>query len=39
MASSRRGRKVSSYLVRAKLYPLERGVGSFKYGDRVNKFV
>ena len=30
MVSFRSARKVSSYLVRAKLYPLERTVGSFK---------
>ena len=30
MVSFRSGRKVSSYLVRAKVYPLERKVGSFK---------
>ena len=35
MAASRRARKLSSYLVRAKLYPLERTVGSCKcYGKR-----
>ena len=31
MVSFRSARKLSSYLVRAKLYPLERKVGSFKY--------
>ena len=30
MISFRSARKVSSYLVRAKVYPLERTVGSFK---------
>ena len=30
MVSFRRARKLSSYLVRAKLYPLERRVGSYK---------
>ena len=30
MVSFRSARKVSSYLVRAKVYPLERTVGSFK---------
>ena len=30
MVSFRSARKVSSYLVRAKVYPLERIVGSFK---------
>ena len=30
MVSFRGARKLSSYLVRAKLYPLERSVGSFK---------
>ena len=30
MVSFRSARKLSSYLVRAKLYPLERKVGSFK---------
>ena len=34
MASSCSARKISSYLVRAKLYPLERRVGSFKCGGR-----
>ena len=34
MASFRSARKISSYLVRAKLYPLERRVGSFKRGGR-----
>ena len=34
MASFRSARKISSYLVRAKLYPLERRVGSFKCGGR-----
>ena len=33
MTSFRNARKISSYLVRAKLYPLERHVGSFKSGD------
>ena len=31
MVSFRGARKVSSYLVRAKVYPSERTVGSFKY--------
>ena len=30
MISFRSARKLSSYLVRAKLYPIERTVGSFK---------
>ena len=30
MVSVRSARKLSSYLVRAQLYPLERKVGSFK---------
>ena len=34
MASFRNARKISSYLVRAKLYPLERHVGSFIWGCR-----
>ena len=34
MASFRSARKISSYLVRAKLYPLERRVGFFKCGSR-----
>ena len=34
MASFRSARKISSYLVRAKLYPLERRFGSFKCGGR-----
>ena len=34
MASFRSARKISSYFVRAKLYPLERRVGSFKCGGR-----
>ena len=34
MASFRSARKISSYLVRTKLYPLERRVGSFKFGAR-----
>ena len=34
MVSFRGARKLSSYLVRAKLYPLERSVGSFKCGKR-----
>ena len=33
-ASFRSARKISSYLVRAKLYPLERSAGSFKCGGR-----
>ena len=31
MVSFRSARKLNSYLVRAKLYPLERTVGSYKY--------
>ena len=34
MASFRSARKISSYLVRGKLYPLERRVGSFKCEGR-----
>ena len=34
MASFCSARKISSYLVQAKLYPLERHVGSFKCGGR-----
>ena len=34
MASFRSARKISSYLVRAKLYPLERRIGSSKCGGR-----
>ena len=34
MVSFRGARKLSSCLVRAKLYPLERSVGSFKCGKR-----
>ena len=34
MASFRSAPKISSYLVQAKLYPLERHVGSFKCGGR-----
>ena len=34
MASFRSARKISSYLVQANLYPLERRVGSFKCGGR-----
>ena len=34
MGSFRSTRKMSSYLVRAKLYPLERRVYSFKFGGR-----
>ena len=33
MVSYRGARKLSSYLVRAKLYPLERKRGSYKYGN------
>ena len=33
MVSYRTARKLSSYLVRAKLYPLERKRGSYKCGD------
>ena len=32
IVSYRCAKKISSYLVRAKLYPLERKVGSEKYG-------
>ena len=39
MTTSRSARKLGSYLIRAKLYPLERTVGSYKcYGNDV-KFV
>ena len=34
MVSFRSSRKISSYLVRAKLYPIERTVGSFKCGSK-----
>ena len=34
MVSFRSSRKISSYLVRAKLYPIERTVGSFRYGSK-----
>ena len=34
MISFRSARKLSSYLVRAKLYPTERTVGSFKCGGK-----
>ena len=34
MVSFRSSRKISSYLVRAKLYPLERTVDSFKCGNK-----
>ena len=34
MASFRSARKISSYLVPAKSYPLERRAGSFMYGAR-----
>ena len=34
MASFRSARKISIYLVRGKLYPLERRVGFFKCGGR-----
>ena len=34
MASLRGARKISSYLVRAKLYRLEKRVGSFRCGGR-----
>ena len=37
MASFRSAKKISSYLARAKLYPLERRVGSFKRGGRRGK--
>ena len=35
MISSRSSRKISSYVVRAKLYPLERTVGSSKCGKKI----
>ena len=38
MASFRIARKISSYLVRTKLYPLEKRVGSFKCGGRRCQF-
>ena len=31
MISFRKSRKISSYLVRANLYPVERSIGSFNY--------
>ena len=34
MVSYRSSRKISSYLVRAKLYPIERTVGSFRCGSK-----
>ena len=34
MISFRSSRKISSYIVRAKLYPLERTVGSSKFGKK-----
>ena len=34
MASFRSSKKINCYLVRAKLYPLKRRVGSFKCGGR-----
>ena len=34
MASFYSAKKISSYLLRAKMYPLKRRVGSFKYGGR-----
>ena len=34
MVSFRSSRKISSYLVRAKLYPIERTVGSLRYGSK-----
>ena len=39
MTSFRRARNISSYLVRAKLYPLERRVNSFKCGGRRCRFL
>ena len=39
MISFRSSRKISSYIVRAKLYPLERTVGSSKCGRNVVKCV
>ena len=35
MLSFRSSRKISSYLVRAKLYCIERTVGSFKFGSKL----
>ena len=34
MVSFRSPRKINSYLVRAKLYPLDRLVGSTKFGKK-----
>ena len=34
MVSFRSSRKISSYLVRAKLYSIERTVGLFEYGNK-----
>ena len=34
MVSFRSSHKISSYLVRAKLYPTERTVSSFRYGSK-----
>ena len=34
MISYRSSRKISSYLVRAKLYPINRKVGCYKYGSK-----
>ena len=42
MVSFRSSRKISSYLVRTKLYPVERTVGSFKCGSKrceVRKYI
>ena len=39
MISFRGAWKLSSYLVRAKLYPIERTVGSFKYNRKSVKLV
>ena len=38
MTSFRSARKLSNYLVRAKLYPTERTVGSFKCGGKGCEF-
>ena len=34
MVSLRSSRKISSYLVRARLYPIERTMGSFRCGSK-----
>ena len=38
MVSFRTARKISSYLVRAKLYPVEKSVGSFNCKEHVVRF-